>query len=141
MINTIQVKLDSGAVLPTKAHDTDAGYDLYSPIEATIPAHGNIFINTGVHMLIRDGKAGLIVSKSGLNKNFSVTSTGLIDAGYTGAIGVKLYNFSDEPYTVRPGDKISQIVILNIESPRLVEVETFAEKTERGNNGFGSSGR
>jgi len=141
MINTIQVMLDEGAEMPYKAHDTDGGYDLISPINATVPARGSKFINTGVHMLLRQGEAGLIVSKSGLNKNFSITSTGLIDAGYTGPIGVKLYNDSDEPYEVKKGDKISQIVIFDVKSPRLVQVTEFTEKTERGDNGFGSSGR
>ena len=92
-------------------------------------------------MLLRQGEAGLIVSRSGLNKSFSITSTGLIDAGYTGPIGVKLYNHSYEPYEVKKGDKISQIVIFDVKSPKLVQVTEFTEKTERGDNGFGSSGR
>jgi dUTP pyrophosphatase len=141
MINTIQVMLDEGAEMPYKAHDTDAGYDLISPVNATVPARGSKFINTGVHMLLRQGEAGLIVSRSGLNKNFSITSTGLIDAGYVGPIGIKLFNHSDEPYEVKKGDKISQIVIFDVKSPRLVQVTEFTEKTERGDNGFGSSGR
>ena len=143
MINTIEVKLDKdlGAVMPTKAHDTDAGYDLYSPVDVIVLARGTAFIVTGVHMFIKSGKAGLIISKSGLNKNFSITSTGLVDAEYTGSIGVKLYNFSDEEYEVKKGDKISQIVILDINSPNLREVEEFTRSAERGNNGFGSSGR
>jgi dUTP pyrophosphatase len=141
MINTIQVMLDEGAEMPYKAHDTDAGYDLISPINVTVPARGSKFINTGVHMLLRQGEAGLIVSRSGLNKNFSINSTGLIDAGYVGSIGIKLFNHSDEPYEVKKGDKISQIVIFDVKSPRLVQVTEFTEKTERGDNGFGSSGR
>ena len=136
----MKIKLDPGARIPTRAHDTDAGYDLYAREDMTIPFGGSAVFDTGVHMAIPKGMAGLIVSKSGLNTVFNLTSTGLIDSGYTGSIKVKLYNHGSTPYKVCAGDKISQIVIIPIFTPLLEIVGEF-EQTERGNNGFGSSGR
>lgn len=87
------------------------------------------------------GTAGLLVSKSGLNVGHDITSTGLIDAGYTGSIIVKLYNNSSKnEYTVNKGDKISQLVVINISTPELELVDKL-EETERGSAGFGSTGK
>ena len=82
----------------------------------------------------------MLKSKSGLNVKHGITSEGVIDVGYTGSIKVKLYNNSDKPYTVANGDKISQLVILPIVLPDL-EIVTELGKTDRGSNGFGSSGK
>lgn len=79
-------------------------------------------------------------SKSGLNVKHGITSEGVIDAGYTGSIVVKLYNNSGFDYTVNAGDKISQIVLLPIFTPELEQVDKL-EETERGAGGFGSSGK
>ena len=136
----VRVKLDPGSYLPTKAYDNDAGFDLKTREDFTVPAGGSATIDTGVHMRIPDGYCGLLVSKSGLNVKSSITSTGLIDAGYTGSIVVKLYNNdTGRLKTFNTGDKISQIVILPIPA---VELEVVAEldDTERSDNGFGSSG-
>ena len=137
----MEIILDTSARVPTRAHDTDAGFDLYSREEKFVPAHGSAVFDTGVHVAIPRGMAGLLVSKSGLNVNRNITSTGLIDAGYTGSIRVKLYNHGGAPYMVYAGDKISQLVIIPVFTPSLEIVNEFSEKGERGNNGFGSSGR
>ena len=84
--------------------------------------------------------AGFLKSKSGLNVKYGITSEGVIDVGYTGSIAVKLYNHSGMDYTVHRGDKISQLVVVNIDTPDLVLVDKLAD-TERGNGGFGSTGR
>lgn len=136
----MKIMLDKGAVLPTKAHDADAGYDLYSTEDRIIPAHGSAVIDTGVHMQIPPGWAGLLVSKSGLNVNHDLTSTGLIDPEYTGSIRVKLYNHGDSYYLVQAGDKISQLVFIPVGSFSFQLVDKL-EETERGEGGFGSSGR
>ncbi len=141
MMNEIKVALDEGAKMPTKAYTRDAGFDLYSPVSRIIPAHSDVTIDTGVHVSIPEGTCGLLVSKSGLNVRHGITSTGLIDAGYTGSIAVKLYNHSNFPYTVNEGDKISQLVILILLTATLTQVDKLDESSERGNNGFGSSGR
>ena len=137
---SFSVKLDAGAYMPVKAHEEDAGYDLFAPAYNLVPRKGACVIDTGVHIAIPQGFAGVLMSKSGLNVKHGLTSEGLIDSGYTGAIKVKLYNNSDTSYEVRPGDKISQIVFLPIASPELNKVDKLPE-TDRGDGGFGSTGR
>jgi len=137
---TIKVMLDAGAYMPVRAHANDAGMDLKSPETVTIPAHSSAVINTGVHLEIPVGFVGSLESKSGLNVKHNLTSFGTIDAGYTGAIVVKLYNNGNTDYTVMMGDKITQLVIHPIITPD-VELVGALEETERGANGFGSSGR
>lgn len=136
----IKVKLDEGAIMPKYAHGPDAGADLFSCEDAVIPAGGSHVFDTGVHMAIEPGYYGKIESKSGLNVKHGLTSTGVIDAGYTGSIRVKLYNHSPVPYVVRKGDKISQILIQPVVHAAFVEVESL-EETDRGDGGFGSTGR
>ena len=145
----LKVVLDEGAIMPTKAHDNDAGFDLYSREDRIIPGRTNIFgiqqnnsavFDTGVHIEIPEGYVGFLKSKSGLNVKHHLTSDGVIDAGYTGSIVVKLYNQGNDYYQVKKGDKISQLVILPIPKIELVQVDSL-EETDRGDNGFGSSGR
>ena len=136
----MEIILKGGARMPTRAHPTDAGLDLYSRDDNIVPARGSTIFDTGVHISLPKGTAGLIVSKSGLNVKFGITSEGLIDEGYTGSIVVKLYNNSDKNYYVSAGDKISQLVIIPVLTPELVITNMF-EETARGDNGFGSSGR
>lgn len=139
-MDKIQVVLNEDAYMPMRAHETDAGYDIKSPCSAWIPAGGNVVIDTGVHMGIPEGFAGVLISKSGLNVNDSITSTGLIDAGYTGSIRVKLYNNGAKGKKISRGDKISQIVLVPVALPAL-EITDWLPDTERGDNGFGSTGQ
>ena len=137
----IKVKLQPGAYMPTKAHDADAGYDLYARRDFTVPADGSEWHDTGVHILIPEGYCGLIVSKSGLNVKFGLTSTGLLDSGYTGSLVVKLYNHDKgHDHVFLAGQKISQLVILPTPATRL-KVVTELEPTARGNGGLGSTGK
>lgn len=136
----MKIKLDTGAKAPTRAHSTDAGLDLYSRETQVVPAKESAKFDTGVHVEIPYGYAGFLKSKSGLNVKYGITSEGVIDCGYTGSIVVKLYNNSRYDYTVKQGDKISQLVILPILTPDIEIVESL-ETTDRGENGFGSSGR
>ena len=135
----IKVMIDDGAYMPERAHTTDAGYDLRSPDDAYLAAFTNVTIDTGVHMLIPEGYAGVLVSKSGLNIKDDITSTGLIDSGYTDSIRVKLYNHGANGKSIKRGMKISQIIIVPVMTPELEETDELPE-TERGDNGFGSSG-
>lgn len=134
------VVLDKGAYMPTRAHETDAGYDLRTPKTDMISAGGSLVIDTGVHIAIPEGYAGVICSKSGLNVKHGIISDGLIDSGYTGSIRVKLYNLSDKAYIFEAGDKISQIMFIPILTATLLETLALKE-TERGDGGFGSTGR
>lgn len=136
----MRIKLDEKAFMPVRAHETDAGLDLRSPETVTIEPNGSVCIDTGVHIELPVGTVGMLKSKSGLNVKHGITSEGVIDVGYTGSIRVKLYNHSTSPYTVQRGDKISQLVIMPIITPTLEVVEDLAE-TERGDGGFGSTGR
>lgn len=136
----MKIKLDEGAKMPTRAHKYDAGLDIYARDTQIVPAKESAKFDTGVHIEIPEGYAGFLKSKSGLNVNHGITSEGVIDYGYTGSIVVKLYNNSGYDYKVNKGDKISQLVILPIMIPELEEVKSL-EETERGNGGFGSTGR
>lgn len=136
----MKIKLDNGAYTPTRAHSADAGLDIYSREQKLVRAHDSECFDTGVHIEIPKGFVGFLKSKSGLNVKHGLTSEGVIDSGYTGSICVKLYNNSDEDYIINGGDKISQLVILPIVLPDL-EIVTELGKTDRGNNGFGSSGK
>lgn len=136
----MKIKLDQWGIMPTRAHDTDAGLDLYAPHSEIVPAHGSALFDTGVHVQLPPNTAGMIKSKSGLNVHHGITSEGVVDVGYTGSICVKLYNHSDTAYMVNRGDKISQLVIVPIIIPPLKLVDSL-EESERGDNGFGSTGR
>ncbi len=136
----MKIKLDDGAFVPTRAHEHDGGMDLYAVEDQIVPANESAIFDTGVHVQLPSGTAGLLVSKSGLNVKHGLTSEGLIDEGYTGSIVVKLYNNSGFDYRVHRGDKISQLVILPIITPE-VELVDELEDTERGTGGFGSTGK
>lgn len=136
----MRVKLNKGAYMPTRAHDTDAGLDLYSPETVLVMPRSSITIDTGVCIELPKNTVGMVKSKSGLNVKHGIQSEGVIDVGYTGSIRVKLYNHSGQGYKVNKGDKISQLVILPILTPDLELVDEL-EETERGCGGFGSTGR
>ena len=139
MKSPLNIKLDKIAHMPTRAHVSDAGLDLYAPYPATIPSHGYTVIDTGVHINIPEGYVGLILSRSSLMLK-GLTTRGVVDSGYTGEIKVILFNHSDVPYIVHYDDKIAQLVIVPIVTPKLVLTEVFPD-TDRSTNGFGSSGR
>lgn len=136
----MRIKLDEGAKVPTRAHSTDAGMDLYARETKAIPPRGSECFDTGVHIELPPGTVGMLKSKSGLNVKHGITSEGVIDVGYTGSIMAKLYNNTDKEYVVSAGDKITQLVILPIITPD-IEIVDKLDATERGDNGFGSSGR
>lgn len=137
----MKIKLDTGAYTPTRAHSTDAGLDLYARESQIVPARESAIFDTGVHIELPKGTTGFLKSKSGLNVKHGITSEGVIDEGYTGSIVVKLYNNSGYDYSVNAGDKISQLVILPVVIPDILEIATELDDTDRGNGGFGSSGR
>lgn len=135
----MRIKLDDGAIKPSRAHKEDAGADLYTPERVVLRAHDSVTIDTGVHFEIPRGWAGFLKSKSGLNVNHDIISDGTIDSGYTGSVKVKLYNLGGKMHIFEAGDKITQIVFERVECCDF-EVVDEIESGERGNNGFGSSG-
>ena len=136
----MKVMLDEGAYMPTRAHSTDAGLDLYSPVDVLLMPRASAVIDTGVHVELPPGSVGFLKSKSGLNIKHGILGEGVIDAGYTGSIRVKLYNHGSDPYCIQRGDKVTQLVILPVLLPDLEQVDRL-EDTERGVGGFGSTGR
>lgn len=140
MHTKIKVVLDEGAILPTRAHPNDAGLDIYAPERKVIWGNTHTVIDTGVHIQIPEGYVGMITSKSGLMRDHSITCRGTIDSGYTGSIKAVLFNHSGATYIVEKGQKITQLVIVPIITPEPVEVDSL-EETERGCNGFGSTGK
>lgn len=136
----MKIKIDENAFVPTRAHETDAGLDLYAREDQIVPAHGSAIFDTGVHVELPPFTAGFLKSKSGLNVKHNLTSEGVIDVGFTGSIVIKLYNHGDTDYYVKRGDKISQLVVVDIHIPHLQIVDELQD-TARGNNGFGSTGR
>ena len=136
----MKVKLDKGAYMPERAHTTDAGADLRTPHDVIVMPNDSVVIDTGVHIELPPNTVGMLKSKSGLNVKHGITSEGVIDVGYTGSIRVKLYNHSDKPCELKAGDKVSQLVVMPILTPSFELVDEL-EETERGDGGFGSTGR
>lgn len=148
----MKIMLDKGAKMPTRAHPYDAGLDLYTPEDVIVPRSeasniglfdvdvGSATVDTGVHVEIPEGYVGFIKSKSGLNVMHGLTAEGVIDAHYTGSIRVKLYNHTSNRFGFKKGDKIAQLVILPCLLPELELVDNL-EETDRGDSGFGSTGR
>lgn len=140
----MKIMLDADAKLPRRAHTFDAGLDLFAkdgiePISIH-PYGGSVTIDTGVHVQIPQHFVGLVKSRSGLMVRNHIVTDGVIDFGYTGSIHVKLFNHGEFSYTVAPGEKIAQLVIVPCCLPPLELVDCM-EETERGNSGFGSTGK
>lgn len=139
-MKAMKVLLDEGAFAPSRAHATDAGFDLRSIEDGLIPANGSHVFRTGVHVQLPPNTCGLLVSKSGLNVNHGIQNTGLIDEGYTGEILIKLYNLSTVDYQVHRGDKIAQFTVLPVLYEHIELVDRL-DVTDRGDGRCGSSGR
>jgi dUTP pyrophosphatase len=129
---------------PTQAHDGDAGYDLRAAEAATIAPGERASVGTGIAVAIPEGQAGLVLPRSGLAARHGISlvnAPGLIDSGYRGELRVLLLNTDrSEPFTIEPGDRIAQLVLVRVEAEELEEV-TELDETARGVGGFGSSGR
>ena len=133
-------KINPEAKLPTRAHASDAGLDLYANDYYSIAPYGQALIATGIKLAIPNGYVGLIWDKSGLASQGFKTMGGVIDAGYRGEIKVVFKNLSEDIYNIIPGQKIAQLLIQKIETPEISE-EPVDNETDRQENGFGSSGQ
>jgi dUTP pyrophosphatase len=138
------VKLKDGAVLPTRAHEGDAGLDLYAAEAAHIGPGGRWGVGTGVAVEVPEGHAGLVLPRSGLAREHGialVNAPGLIDSGYRGEVRVLLLNTDPaETFKVAPGERIAQLLISPIVLLDPVEAKELSGSA-RGDGGFGSSGR
>ncbi len=136
--------LDAGLATPRYQHEGDAGLDLPSRIDLVLDPGERATVPTGVAVAIPRGYAGLVLIRSGIAARHGiqcVNSPGLIDSGYRGEISVIMLNTDRvEPFAVRRGDRIAQLVLYRVEEAMLVKVEDL-EETTRGEGGFGSTGR
>jgi len=137
-------KLKEGALLPTRAHEGDAGLDLHACEAAHIGPGERWSVGTGVGVEIPEGHAGLVLPRSGLARDHGialVNAPGLIDSGYRGELRVLLLNTDPaETFRVAPGERIAQLLITPIATPEPVEAAALGDSA-RGEGGFGSSGR
>lgn len=142
------VRLDRELPMPARAHEGDAGVDLFSAEDVELEPGRRALVPTGIAVAIPHGMVGLIHPRSGLAARVGlsiVNSPGTVDAGYRGEIKVALINLDPaEPILIRRGDRIAQLLVQRIELPELVEVASFEEAgladTTRGEGGHGSSG-
>ncbi|KAJ4770938.1 Deoxyuridine 5'-triphosphate nucleotidohydrolase family [Rhynchospora pubera] len=133
-------KLSPNAVVPSRASTLSAGYDLSSAVEAVVPARGKALVPTDLSISIPEGTYARIAPRSGLAWKHSIdVGAGVIDADYRGPVGVILFNHSDTDFAVKQGDRIAQMIIEQIMTPDVVEVEDL-DATVRGECGFGSTG-
>ncbi len=133
-------KLHGDAKLPTFAHDADAGMDLYALEDSVIEAGARAQVRTGIAIGVPPGYVGLIWDKSGLANKVGITVLGgVVDAGYTGEIVILLHNTGVYPHEFKAGDKITQMLIQKVEHPDIIEAPL--EETQRGDSGFGSTGK
>lgn len=136
------VRSDTRIPMFSTAHAGDAGLDMASNESCTIEPGEIAVVSTGISMAIPVGYAGFVLPRSGMAVKHGVTvanAPGLIDSGYRGELRVGLINHSDEPFDIEPGDRVAQLVIMRVESPEFVEVESL-DDTTRGSGGFGSTG-
>jgi dUTP pyrophosphatase len=136
------VRSDPRIPLPTRSHEGDAAADLSASETHTIQPGERSLVGTGLSIAIPAGYAGFVLPRSGLAIRNGVTvanAPGLIDSGYRGELRVALINHGASEFTVQPGDRIAQLVLMKVEGPDFVEVEVL-DKTDRGGAGFGSTG-
>ena len=140
MVLNVKLDHDKGALLPMRAHATDAGADILTPRSFMLAARSSAIIRTGVHVELPHGTVGMLKSKSGLNIFHDIIGEGVIDEGFTNEIVVKLYNLGNDHYQFERGDKIIQLVVMQVYYPEIVQADSI-EGGERGDAGYGSTGR
>ena len=134
---------DAKDLLPTKAHDDDAAFDLKSRVEMCIMPHKAALVPTGLFLELPYGYEAQVRPRSGLALKYAITvlnTPGTIDAGYRGEVGVILINHGDSLFRIKRGDRIAQMVIQTLPQVTLTQVENLASST-RGKGGFGSTGK
>ena len=133
-------KMDPQARIPCYSHPVEAGMDLFSVVDEVIHPGGVKPIPTGIQMAVPEGYVGLIWDKSGISLRRVHRLAGVVDAGYRGEVRVVVANLGKEPYVIKKGMKIAQLLIQPVETVAIVEAEELDE-TSRGKGGFGSTGQ
>ena len=134
-------KIDERAKMPTKGSIHAAGWDLYALEDMTIPFRKSMKIRTGIKVAIPNGYEGQVRSRSSLGKKGLILphSIGTIDSDYRGNVGVVIFNHSDEDISVSRGDRVAQLILEQISTPVVEDVEGDLNDTQRGEGGFGST--
>lgn len=136
------VKVISGSEFQ-KPRDGDNGYDLYvkeGSEDIVLEPFQTAVIDTGTKISMQQGMCALVIGRSSVSKRGIITSVGLVDNSYQGSIGVTVTNLSGEAVTFVSNQKIAQLLFIKPEMPYIHAVDYFEEKTERGENGWGSTG-
>jgi dUTP pyrophosphatase len=131
-------RITETAKIPVRGHSTDAGLDVFADEEKDLTPGERAFIKTGIKMAIPEGYVGLVWDKGGLAKAGIKTIAGVVDTDYRGEVLIGLYNFGQETYAIKTGEKIAQILIQKVEFPEIIEDEL--DETNRGDGKFGSTG-
>ncbi|KAG6406417.1 hypothetical protein SASPL_134017 [Salvia splendens] len=133
-------RLSEKAILPSRGSPLSAGYDLSSAVETKVPARGKTLVPTDLSVAVPEGTYARIAPRSGLAWKHSIdVGAGVVDADYRGPVGVILFNHSDADFEVKAGDRIAQLIIEQIVTPEVAEVDDL-DSTARGSGGFGSTG-
>ena len=133
-------KIEESAIIPTRATDSDAGYDLYSTNDGVVPARGRKVVSTGIAIAIPPGYYGRVAPRSGLAVKRGIdVLAGVVDSGYRGVVGVVLQNLSDEDFPFKKGDRVAQLILEQCNTIGWVELEELEDST-RSDGGFGSTG-
>lgn len=142
-VSSISVKmLNPEAKAPVRAHKNDAGMDLYTTETVTLGPNEGQVVKTGIAVEIPEGFVGKIEDRSSMGKNGIRTMGGVVDSGYTGEVGVILWNVSKKVHQIMAGDKIAQMLIYKVETPSIsIYADLFPSDSERGDGGFGSTGK
>lgn len=138
----LRIKMDKGCenLFPTKAHEDDACFDIYSAVDTVIPSKGSTIVSTGLHMDVPTGYEVVFRGRSGMAAKHAVFAhMGTIDAGYVDECKVILFNLSDKDYPISVGDRIAQFKVQFVLPTKLHLVDKF--KTESRGGGFGSTGK
>lgn len=135
----MKIKLDEGAFLPTRAHDTDAGLDIRAMYDGIVRAHQSAVFHTGVHIQLPPNLMGDVRPKSGLMFGRDLLTFGTVDEGFKGEVMIKMFNLGQNDYVVHRGDKIAQIATVQVVYVDPVQVDEISGG-DRGNAGFGSTG-
>jgi len=138
-MDDVRVKLESPELVPTRAHTGDAGADLRAAEDAILYPGEVKVIRTGVRMCIPCGYAGFVRGRSGMTRSGIIVLDGTVDCLYRGEIGVMMTSLKDGPALIRKGDRIAQLVIVPVGLPSFMVVDSLPG-SERGENGFGSTG-
>lgn len=138
------IRTHENAVLPSKGSALAAGHDLYAAEACLVPARSRVLVNTGWRVCVQPGYELQVRARSGLAVKHGIgvlNSPGTVDEDYRGILGVILVNTTDFDFEIAPGDRVAQMVVKPVVYAHVVEVEKFELPSERGEDGYGSTGR